>query len=386
MGRPEYRSRVDSEPTAPQHDAGRSLGGASFGEISPETLSEAAHEIEEATRGSVRQVLLRVGFLLFMLVSLYVFAPQLADVYGQIDVISRIEPLWLIAIVVLQALSFVCMWVLQRLALRTHQWFSVATSQLAGNAFSRVVPAGAAAGVALQFSMLSNAGIDTTTAASSLTVVSLLTTASVFALPIFALPTILAGAPVPRSLMASAWLGLLMFLVLAAIGVLVAATDRPLCWIAETGQRLHNRVLHKRQPMTGLPERLLDERNLVRSTLDSRKGHAIFATSGRVLFDYLSLIACLAAIGGKVTPSLVLLAYVAASVLTMIPITPGGLGFVEAGLTGTLVLAGVSGGDALLATALYRLASFWLPMPAGLGAWIAFRVHVRRGGLEPSTQ
>ena len=350
----------------------------------PKTLAEASEEIEESTSGTVRQVLTRVAFLLFMLVSLYVFAPQLADVYGQIDVISRIEPLWLIAIVVLQALSFVCMWVLQRLALRTHQWFSVSTSQLAGNAFSRVVPAGAAAGVALQFSMLATAGIDTTTAASSLTVVSLLTTASVFALPIFTLPTILAGAPVPRSLMASAWLGLLLFAVLAGVGVLFAATDRPLCWMAEMGQRLRNRILRKRPPMSGLPERLLEERNLVRSTLDSRKGHAILATSGRVLFDYLSLVACLAAIGGTVSPSLLLLAYVAASVLTMIPITPGGLGFVEAGLTGTLVLAGVSPGDALLATALYRMASFWLPMPAGLAAWIAFRLRVRRGTLVTS--
>jgi len=338
-------------------------------------------EDDAQRRNTLLQAVLRIGFLVFMLLSLYVFAPQLADVYGQIDVIARIEPLWLIAIVVLQGCSFTCMWVLQRLALRTHQWFAVATSQLAGNAFSRVVPAGAAAGVAMQFSMLSSAGINTTTAASSLTVVSLLTTASVFALPIFALPTIVAGAPVPRSLMASAWLGLVMFLVLAAIGVLFAATDRPLCWLATNGQKLRNRLLRKRAPLAGLPERLLDERNLVRTTLDERRGHAILATSGRVLFDYLSLIACLAAIGAKVSPSLVLLAYVAATVLAMIPITPGGLGFVEAGLTGTLVLAGVSAGDALLATALYRMASFWLPMPAGLVAWVLFRVRLRRGTL-----
>jgi uncharacterized membrane protein YbhN (UPF0104 family) len=173
-----------------------------------------------------------------------------------------------------------------------------------------------------------------------------------------------------------------MFLVLAAVGVVFAATDRPLCWLATNGQRARNRILRKRTPMTGLPDRLLDERNLVRTTLGEQKGHAILATSGRVLFDYLSLIACLAAIGAKVSPSLVLLAYVAAMVLSMIPITPGGLGFVEAGLTGTLVLAGVSAGDALLATALYRLASFWLPMPAGLVAWVMFRVRARRGGLD----
>ena len=35
--------------------------------------------------------------------------------------------------------------------------------------------------------------------------------------------------------------------------------------------------------------------------------------------------------------------YVAAQLLAQIPITPGGLGFVEAGLTGFLALAGVVG-------------------------------------------
>ena len=72
-----------------------------------------------------------------------------------------------------------------------------------------------------------------------------------------------------------------------------------------------------------------------------------------------------------------LLAYVASMVLGMIPITPGGLGFVEAGLTATLRLAGVSTPDAVLATLAYRLVSYWLPLPAGL---IAATLHRRRYG------
>ena len=53
-------------------------------------------------------------------------------------------------------------------------------------------------------------------------------------------------------------------------------------------------------------------------------------------------------------------------VLSQIPITPGGLGFVEAGLTAMLVLAGVSAADAVVATFAYRLFQYWLPLPAGL--------------------
>ena len=63
----------------------------------------------------------------------------------------------------------------------------------------------------------------------------------------------------------------------------------------------------------------------------------------------------------------------ASALLGMIPLTPGGLGFVEAGLTGLLVLTGISAGDAAAATLAYRLVSYWLPLPAGVVAWILAR-------------
>jgi uncharacterized protein (TIRG00374 family) len=82
------------------------------------------------------------------------------------------------------------------------------------------------------------------------------------------------------------------------------------------------------------------------------------------------LLIALAAVGAAPRASVVLLAYVVAAFLGMIPITPGGLGFVEAGLVGTLGLAGIGTDQALLATLVYRLASYWLPMPAGAVAYV----------------
>ena len=76
-------------------------------------------------------------------------------------------------------------------------------------------------------------------------------------------------------------------------------------------------------------------------------------------------------------PTLVLLAYVAAALLGMIPLTPGGLGFVEAGLTAMLALAGVAGAAAAVATLAYRLISFWLPIPIGGLAYAVFRRRYR---------
>ncbi|UGS37588.1 hypothetical protein DSM104329_04005 [Capillimicrobium parvum] len=100
---------------------------------------------------------------------------------------------------------------------------------------------------------------------------------------------------------------------------------------------------------------------------------ALTSAVGKVGFDYLALLCCLAAVGARPNPSLVLLAYVVGALLAQIPITPGGLGFAEAGLTGMLVAAGVGSQEALVSTLAYRLVSFWLPLPVGGVAYLLFR-------------
>ena len=78
-------------------------------------------------------------------------------------------------------------------------------------------------------------------------------------------------------------------------------------------------------------------------TFGDRWWEAVLAAVGKWALDYLALIAALGAVGARINPALVLIAYFVACFLGMIPLTPGGLGFVEAGLTGTLALAGVPG-------------------------------------------
>jgi hypothetical protein len=59
-------------------------------------------------------------------------------------------PLWFVPIGLLEALAFVSIWVLLRVALKTTAWFDIACAQLTGNALSRALPGGAATGGAAQ--------------------------------------------------------------------------------------------------------------------------------------------------------------------------------------------------------------------------------------------
>jgi uncharacterized protein (TIRG00374 family) len=322
-----------------------------------------------------RRVIVRLIFLALTAFALYILWPSLLQVFSAWPELLSLNPAWFVVMLAAEIASFVCMWELQRIALRTRSWFGVATSQIAGNSLSRVVPGGAAAGAALQFRMLAQAGIDTAAAASGLTATSLIGTATLLTLPVLAIPAMLAGRPVPRGLAQSALLGGVVVVILVAIGGVLLSSDGLLDTIGRAAQWARNRLKRHAPPRTDLPERLRHERDAIRETLGASWWKAFLAAAGNSLFDYLALLAALTAVGSRPRPSLVLLAYVASMVLGLIPITPGGLGFVEAGLTATLALAGVNPADAVLATLAYRLVAYWLPLAVGP---IAYALHRRR--------
>ena len=318
----------------------------------------------------------RVVFLALTGVSLYLLAPSLIEVFSTAPRLTALEPTWFVPMIALQAGSLVCMAVVQLICLHAKRLGPVLSSQIAGNAFARIVPGGGAAGAALQYGMLVSSGtVAGGRAASALTAANLFTFATLLALPVFTLPAVIFGAPVDHGLTRAAILGGFGFAAMAGLGAVFLWFDEPLVKVGEWAQMLRNKVRRKGEPRTNLPERLVAERNSVLSALGEKWKRALLASVGRWLLDYGTLLTALAAVGASPRPSLVLLAYVAAQVLAQIPFTPGGLGFVEAGLTGLLALAGVAPADAALATLAYRLVNYWLPLPAGA---IATYIHRRR--------
>jgi uncharacterized protein (TIRG00374 family) len=309
-------------------------------------------------------------------VSLYLVAPSLFDVLGSADDVDKLAPQWLMAMAALQAASLACLWELQRMAIHVRAWRPVILSQLAANGLSKIAPGGGALGAALQYRMLVQAGVQRARVVAGLTASNLLTFAVVLALPVLAIPALLGGG-VERSLVEATIVGLAVFVALFALSAVLLAFDGPLAWVGATVQRIRNRLRPHAPPLLTLPDRLLHERDRILATLGPRWKRALLATVGRWAFDYATLLAALAAVGSTPRPALVLLAFCAAQVLTQIPITPGGLGFVEAGLTATLALAGVSPGAAVLATFAYRLFTYWLPLPLGL---LGAALHRRRYG------
>jgi uncharacterized protein (TIRG00374 family) len=168
------------------------------------------------------------------------------------------------------------------------------------------------------------------------------------------------------------------------IGYFAFSGDRFLTAVGRGAQWTINKLGRRSRPVQDLPERLLAQRTAVAEAVGSNWWQALLAAAGKWVFDYLTLVFALAAVGAHPNAGLVLVAYAATSLLGQLPLTPGGLGVVEAGLTGTLALVGVNGGDAVLATLAYRLFNYWLYLPAGLVARILYRRSLRSAQLAPS--
>ena len=156
-----------------------------------------------------------------------------------------------------------------------------------------------------------------------------------------ALPAFIRGA-VNRGLVEATLIGVAVFAVLLALGATMLAFDGPLRWVGRQVQAIRNRLRRSAEPLRHPPRapaaRARPAAGDARPALEAARSPR---PSRRWAFDYATLLAALAAVGSTPRPALVLLAFCAAQVLAQVPVTPGGLGFVEAGLTATLALAGV---------------------------------------------
>ena len=289
----------------------------------------------------------------------YVLAGQFAKV-NFIRLVRQADWRWTIVALVLSALTYAAAAIsLSGFVLERLKFARTLLAQVAASFVTLVTPA-AVGGAALNIRYLQRSGVSPARATASVGAAQVV--AFLMHMLLLVVFAALTGTVHFHSFKPPTWayvvLAVLLILVLIAIAM-------------PPGRRLLRARL---TPVLGqvLP-RLLDLAQDPRKLAEGLGG-AFLLTAAYVL----CLAACVRALGGSVPLVSVAVVYLTGSAIGSAAPTPGGLGAVEVALSAGLTAAGLHGATALAAVLLFRLLTFWLPVPVG---WAAFNQLQRRGAL-----
>jgi len=331
-------------------------------------------------RGSSRR-LLGGGVTLAVTIAVFVvFLPKIADYRDVWDVIRELtwrEGLLLAGVTALNLATFAPPWMAALPGLRFRQ--AMVLTQ-ASTALSIVTPAGAAVGVAGSYSMLRSWGFGRSEVGLAVGVAGIWNQLVNLAFPIVALALLTSIDEDHPALRTAAVVGVIVLAVVLVSFALALSAPRRARRIGDLSARIVSRVrgVFRRGPVAWGGEDLADFRSRALDLL-RRRWHVItLATLLGHLTVFLVLLTCLRVVGVDGTEVSVIEAFAAWAlirVLGILPLTPGGLGIVELGLSGALVAFGASNADAVAATLLYRGLSVLPTLALGLLAAATWRTH-----------
>jgi len=116
-------------------------------------------------------------------------------------------------------------------------------------------------------------------------------------------------------------------------------------------------------------------------TFTRRPSWRLVGSLGYLGFDIAVLWVLLNAVGPPPSVAVVVLAYSIGYAANSLPV-PGGIGVLDAGLVGALVLYGVSPARAAAAVIVYHTIAFWVPGLGGLVAYFRLRPRLLRAGAD----
>jgi uncharacterized protein (TIRG00374 family) len=347
---------------------------------------EPAHEggrFGEMPIFTTRRIVQTVVLVLVLLVAIYFLFPKLVGLGDALSRLDEADPLWIGIAIVLNVGAYATYIALFKAvaggdALRL-SWTETYEINMAGVAATLLFSAGGAGGVALTYWALRKAGMARREVGRRMIAfVSLHYVFYPFALILFGVllrTGVMNGkGSVELTIIPAAVAGLLLIL-----GVLITLIP------ANAEQRLaryaHNeRSQHILQGVGKVPATLGEGFRFALGlfTHPSRGGLAVLGAAGFWAFSIGVLWASFHAFGVHVPLAVVVQGFFLGMVANLFPLAPAGVGAVDAGMIGAFVLFGFPSETVFPAILIFRLVSFWMPIPPGIFAFFQLRHTVHR--------
>jgi uncharacterized protein (TIRG00374 family) len=347
---------------------------------------EPAHEggrFGEMPIFTTRRIVQTVVLVFILLVAIYFLFPKLVGLGDALSRLDEADPIWIAVAIGFNVLAYATYIALFKAvvggdALRL-SWTETYEINMAGVAATLLFSAGGAGGVALTYWALRKAGMARRDVGRRMIAfVSLHYVFYPFALILFGVllrTGVMNGkGSVELTIVPAGVAGLLLIL-----GVLVTLIP------ADAEQRLaryaHNeRSQHLLQTVGKVPATLGEGFRFALGlfTHPSRGGLAVLGAAGFWAFSIGVLWASFHAFGVHVPLAVVVQGFFLGMVANLCPLAPAGVGAVDAGMIGAFVLFGFPSETVFPAILIFRLVSFWMPIPPGIFAFFQLRNTVHR--------
>jgi len=334
-----------------------------------------------------RRVAQTVLVVLFLLGAIYFLFPKLVGLGDAMSKLGEADPIWIAVAIALNVVAYATYIALFKAvvggdALRL-TWGETYEINMAGVAATLLFAAGGAGGVALTYWALRKAGMGRRDVGRRM--VAFISLHYVFypvALILFGIllrTGVMNGQhSVELTIIPAAVAGLLLVLG-ALIALIPDDLERRLAPYAR-GERARSFVKSAAKFPSTLGEGFRFALRLF--THPSRGGLAVLGAAGFWAASIGVLWASFHALGVKVPLAVVVQGFFLGMVANLFPLAPAGVGAVDAGMIGAFVLFGIPEETVFPAILIFRLVSFWMPIPPGIVAFFQLRNTVHRWEAE----
>jgi putative heme transporter len=380
------RPDATATKTPPQWPA-PAAAGSRHGDPQPATRGRRSPGTRKILRGAVSAALIAAAFGFAL--------PRFASYHSVWASLQAMTWPYTLLVGVVATASLASYWfgicaVLPSLRLR-----EAAAVNLSSNAVGNTLPAGCAIGMGVSWAMLSSWGIGTEEYVLYTLLSGIWNVFARLGLPVLALLALLTVTRPDAVLITSAAVGLgLLAATAAGLALLVRSerfalrADHVLQHAAAIACRLA-----RRPAPTRIAGSLTGFRGRAAGLLAARGWRITVTTAAAQIILWLVLLACLRGTGlsqAQVPWQTSLAAYAFVRLLTVLPLTPGGLGITELGLVGVLAAGAGPRATAQVTAAvlLYRAATYLPPIPLGAAAFLVWRhapalIHRVPAGADP---
>jgi putative heme transporter len=330
-------------------------------------------------KGRRKQIVLGALGLAVVAVTFAVVLPRIASYTDVWDVVKQLDTTWLLALgaaVVVNVVTYAPPWMIALPGLRFRQ--ALPFTQ-ASTALTYVAPGGGLVGMAGSYGLLRTWGFRSSEVARAVTLTGIWNQLANLLLPVIAVVLLSMDEQRSPLLTTVAVVGASVFAVAVVLLALVFWSDALARGIGEVCQRGLNRVLRALRRGTvveGWDERLVEFR---RATVDLIRRRWAWLTLAAIVGNitvFAVLLVSLRAVGigaGEITWVEAFAGWSLARALQLIPLTPGGVGPVELGMTGILVGFGGANAEVVAAVLIYRAFTVVPTLLLGLATMAAWR-------------